>query len=64
MRLNFPMKPAVAGMPASASIAIVMGQASRGRSAASPASAEMSSPSEVSRSRATITANAATFITR
>ena len=34
-----PMKPAVAGMPASASIAIVIGQASSGRSRPRPASA-------------------------
>ena len=58
------MKPAVGGMPASASMLIVIGQASSGRSAPNPASAEMSSLREVSRSRATTTANAAKFITR
>ena len=58
------MKPAVAGKPASASIAIVIGQASSGRVAPMPFSEAMSSPSGVSRSRATMTANAARFITR
>ena len=56
------MKPAVAGMPASASMAMVIGQASTGRLAPIPRSASMSSPSRVSRSRAITTANAARFI--
>ena len=58
------MKPAVAGMPASASIEIVIGHASSGRSRPSPDSAAIESPSPVSRSRATITANAAMFMNR
>ena len=64
MRLNLPMKPAVAGMPARPSMLIVIGHASSGRSAPIPASADRSSPSDVSRSRATTTAKAAKFITR
>jgi hypothetical protein len=52
----------VAGIPASESIAIVMGHASQGRLAPMPDSAAMSSPSPVSRSRAATTANAATFM--
>ena len=56
------MKPAVAGMPASASIEIVIGQASSGRSRPSPATAWIESPKPVSRSRATITANEAMFM--
>ncbi len=56
------MNPAVAGRPASASIEIVSGQASSGRSRPSPCTALMSSPNSVSRSRTTITANAARFI--
>ncbi len=58
------MKPAVAGSPASASIEIVSGQASAGRSAPSPRMPRMSSPHGVSRSRATITAKAARFMKR
>ena len=38
------MKPTVAGSPASASIEIVSGQASSGRSRPSPRTARMSSP--------------------
>ena len=56
------MNPAVAGMPARPSIEIVIGQASHGRSRPSPATASIESPSVVSRSRATITANEAMFI--
>ena len=57
-----PKKPAVAGKPASDSIAIVIGQASSGRVAPIPLSDAMSSPYGVSRSRAITTANAARFI--
>ena len=53
------MKPTVPGIPASASIEIVIGQASHGLRAPSPASADRSAPSVRSRSWATITANAA-----
>ena len=56
------MNPAVAGMPASASIEIVIGHASHGRSRPRPVTASIESPSPVSRSRATITAKAAMFI--
>ena len=58
------MKPTVAGMPASDSIAIVIGQANHGCLAPSPAIEEMSSPTGLSRSAATITANAAMFMNR
>ena len=58
------MKPAVAGMPARPSIASVIATASSGRWAPSPWTEAMSSPRPVSRSRATMTANAARFITR
>ena len=58
------MKPAVAGMPASDSIASVIGHASSGRETPRPATARMSSPNGVSRSRATITAKAARFMNR
>ena len=58
------MKPAVAGMPASESIASVSTPASNGLAEPRPATDEMSSPRPVSRSRATITANAATFMNR
>ena len=61
---NLPMKPPVAGMPARPSIASVSGHASHGRVNPSPATASTWSPSPVARSCATITANAATFITR
>ena len=57
-----PKKPTVAGKPASESIAIVIGHASHGRSAPRPYMEEMSSPVADSRSRATITAKAAMFI--
>ena len=56
------MNPAVAGNPARASMAIVSGQASAGRSAPKPSTALMSSPNSLSRSRMTITANAARFM--
>ena len=56
------MKPAVPGSPARASIEIVSGQASSGRSRPRPWTAVMSSPSGVSRSRMAITAKAARFI--
>jgi hypothetical protein len=58
------MKPAVAGMPASPSIASVMTAASRGCSAPRPVTARMSSPNGVDRSRITMTANAARFMNR
>ena len=58
------MKPPVAGMPASESIATVSGHASHGRVWPIPATASMWSPNPVWRSRSTMTANAATFITR
>ena len=58
------MKPAVPGKPASASMLIVRGHASAGREAPIPATASMSSPSAVSRSRAITTANAAMFMSR
>ena len=57
------MKPAVAGIPASASMETVIGQANHGRSRPRPATASTESPKPVSRSRATITANAAMFMT-
>ncbi len=56
------MNPEVPGSPARASIAIVSGQASSGRERPMPASAPMSSPRSVSRSRATTTAKTARFI--
>ena len=56
------MNPAVAGNPARASMEIVSGQASSGRSRPRPWTDLMSSPHVVSRSRMTITANAARFI--
>ena len=56
------MKPTVPGSPARASIEIVSGQASSGRSRPRPSTASMSSPKGVSRSRIAITANAAKFI--
>jgi hypothetical protein len=58
------MKPAVAGTPASDSIAIVIGHASHGCVSPRFSSEEMSSPRSDTRSRAITTANAATFITR
>ena len=58
------MNPAVAGMPARASIEIVIGQASQGRLAPSPAIDRRSSPYGVSRSRAITTAKAVRFISR
>ena len=62
IRLILPKKPMVAGKPASESMAIVIGHASQGFSAPSPRSAARSSPAPVERSRATITAKAAMFI--
>ncbi len=56
------MKPTVAGSPARASIAIVSGQASSGRSAPRPWTERIESPKGVSRSRATITVKAARFM--
>ena len=56
------MNPAVAGIPASASMEIVIGHASSGRSRPRPAIASIESPQPVSRSRATITANEAAFM--
>ena len=59
------MKPAVAGMPARPSIAIVIGHASSGlRGAEARARRRCRRRAPVSRSRATITANAARFITQ
>ncbi len=58
------MKPTVPGMPASDSIAIVIGQASQGRRAPSPAMPARSSPSARSACAAAITANAARFMNR
>ena len=58
------MKPAVAGKPASDSIAIVIGQASHGDARPRSSSASMSSPRSSTRSRAITTANAAMFISR
>ena len=60
---NLPMKPPVAGMPARPSIAIVSGHASHGRDQPRPAIESKWSPWGVPRSRATITANAAMFMT-
>ena len=58
------MKPTVPGIPASASIAIVIGHASHGRLAPNPASVEMSSsPSRINWA-AMMTANAARFMNR
>ncbi len=56
------MKPAVAGKPASESIAIVIGTASQGDERPRPSSDEMSSPRSCTRSRWMTTAKAATFI--
>ena len=56
------MKPTVPGRPARASIEIVSGQASAGRSLPIPWIEAMSSPSGVSRSRIAITAKAARLI--
>jgi NADH-quinone oxidoreductase subunit N len=58
----FVFDAAVAGMPARPSMASVRGHASQGRSAPMPSTAAMSSPRPVSRSRATITPNAARFM--
>ena len=62
------MKPTVAGIPASDSIAIVIGHASHGERRPRPDIEAMSSPTggetPSSRSIATITANAARFIPR
>jgi hypothetical protein len=58
------MKPAVAGMPARPSIAIVIGHASSGCARPRPSSERRSSPCSDTRSRATTTANAATFMNR
>ena len=58
------MKPAVAGKPASESIAIVIGHASQGELVPRPSNERRSSPRSDTRSRATTTANAATFISR
>ena len=56
------MKPEVRGSPASASMEIVIGHASSGRSRPRPWTDLMSSPQGVSRSRITMTANTARFI--
>jgi hypothetical protein len=58
------MNPAVAGNPASASMAIVIGQASSGLAWPSPSNDFKSSPVSETRSRAITTANAARFINR
>ena len=58
------MKPAVAGKPASESIAIVIGQASAGLARPRSRSDSQSSPCSDTRSRAITTANAATFMNR
>ena len=57
------MKPAVAGMPARPSRATVIAAASSGREAPSPTKPARSSPTPLSRSRATTTAKAARFMT-
>ena len=58
------MKPAVAGKPASDSIAMVIGQASQGAAAPRSRSDSSESPCSDTRSRAATTANAATFMNR
>ena len=58
------MKPTVPGIPASASMAIVIGQASHGLRAPRPARPDSSSPSARSCWTATITANAVRFMNR
>ena len=58
------MNPAVAGTPASDSIAIVIGQASQGWVWPRFSNEDRSSPRSETRSRATTTAKAVTFISR
>ena len=58
------MKPAVAGKPASDSIAIVIGQASSGLALPRPSSDFRPSPCSDTRSRAITTPNAAMFMNR